>query len=144
MADDSFSSFPRRIRARAKQLENSVSRAIRSVALAADRAAVQATPVDTGNARSNWNVTVRVPKITVDDNTEIGGTGPATQKALAKARSAVVKFRLRDGVIWLTNGVSYIRRLDQGYSSKGGFMTDAALLAGARAARIALKKGIFK
>lgn len=146
MADEKFSlgTFPSRIRKRANQMVKTIEQATRAGALAADRAAVMATPVDTGNARSNWRASVRVPKIVEEDNRSVGGEGPAARKALAQARVAVRGFKITDAAIFLTNGVKYIKRLDSGYSRKGGFMVAAALLAASRAIRARLAKGIFK
>jgi hypothetical protein len=67
------------------------------------------TPVDTGRARGNWQI----------GNTpaEPGGTDetdPTGGKALAKALS----WRKYDDVVYITNGLAYIKRLENGWSQQ--------------------------
>lgn len=143
----SLGDFRRRIRKRAKQLQRTTETAVRQGAIAGLRAATVATPVDTGNARVNWNVSVKVPEVEVRPLPEGAriSKSEANQEAGRRARFRVKAFKIDDGVIWLTNGVQYIRLLDTGgISKKGGNMSAKAILAATRAIKIRLARGIFK
>lgn len=48
--------FSRNMRKRSRQVGNSATRAVKTASKASLRALVEATPVDTGEARSNWRV----------------------------------------------------------------------------------------
>lgn len=48
--------FSRNMRKRSRQVGNGATRAVKTAAKASLRAVVEATPVDTGEARSNWRV----------------------------------------------------------------------------------------
>lgn len=143
----SFESFSRRMMRRAKQWEKAMEEATRQGALAALRAAVQSTPVDTGNAKLNWNASLKSPKVTVRNLAE-GTTVPSDQagkESLARGGAVIRRFKVGDGVVWLTNGVKYIKGLDTGgVSKKGGQMSAKAEIAGRRAIKASLARGIFR
>lgn len=146
MARDSLRSLAGRMKRRANQMERTVETAIRQGALAALRAATVATPVDTGNARVNWNLFVKDPKIEIRPlPTGVKISKAEANKAVsARARFRAKKFKVDDETIWLTNGVRYIRGLDTGnVSKKGGQMSAKAVIAGRKAIAVRLAKGIF-
>lgn len=71
------------------------------------------TPVDTGRARSNWNVAVNQADLSVTIKPPPGVTLPAP---------AAPVIRMQPGdVIWVTNNVPYIRALNNGHSQKAPF-----------------------
>lgn len=147
MASGNLSSLGKRMQRRADQLNKTIEAAVRQGALAALRAATAATPVDTGNARVNWNVSVKKPVVTVK-NLAKGTTlskGEASKRAIGRARDIIKGFNVKSKVIWLTNGVRYIKGLDTGgVSKKGGQMSAKAIIAGRRAIQARLAKGLFK
>lgn len=114
-------------------------------AIAGIDAAIDTTPVDTGNARGNWHLSFGTPSRLVDDLKGDFGTypqsiGPSTAHAKSNARAEIRSYNMKtDGdVIYINNNVRYIKGLDRGVSSKGGFMSDAAKLA----AKQALKRRV--
>ncbi len=87
------------------------------------------TPLDTGWARSNW-----IPKIgspfedAPGSRVEIGPAVAAQKKGLAQV---AVKYKLRNGSVYISNNVPYIQPLNDGHSKQApaGFVQDAILLA---------------
>jgi len=79
------------------------------------RLVVQRTPVDSGRARGNWQLTVNVPasgetgKFDTSSNLSGGGS--------TEDISALSQLKLGD-VIFLTNNVPYIVRLERGWSKQ--------------------------
>lgn len=68
------------------------------------------TPVDTGHARANW-----IPSVGAPNATE----SPGVDGSAAQAGAAVVAaFKLGQGVLYLSNVVPYIRRLNEGWSTR--------------------------
>lgn len=71
---------------------------------------MQATPVDTGRARGNWNLS----RGSEDASTDPGRRAPT---ALAQAQGRVGSVKMSKGdKVYLTNGLPYIGRLNDGYS----------------------------
>jgi hypothetical protein len=92
----------------AKKLDATIERAAKALILEIVRELKRETPVDTGHARANWIPSVGTPNMQEDS------TG-----ALAQAGAAVVaSFKLGQGLLFITNVVPYIRRLNQGSSAK--------------------------
>ena len=80
----------------------------RKVALELFKRVIYKTPVDTGRARANWQVTIGAQAsgtIAIDDT-----NGGAT---MSKATAASAGFRAGD-TIYLTNNLPYIRKLEEG------------------------------
>lgn len=96
-------------------------RLVRRCALATDAAVVIATPVDTGRARSNWQV-------------ELGQAATGTVEALDKSGQGAISQgkRVIDGyksgsTLNITNNLPYIERLNDGWSAQApaGFVEKA-------------------
>lgn len=129
-----FQDFARRIRLRGRQVEERSGKLLRETALRILTQVVQSTPVDTGRARGNWQVTVDSPvssEITRLD--KVGGSTVASGQAnMASARSG--------NTIYISNNVPYIGRLNEGSSSQApaGFVELAirTAIAGVRGARL--------
>ena len=120
-------SFARRIRQTARDVEPAVDDTLRKVALVANQTLIMATPVDTGRARANWQVSI---------DTEIEGEIGDTNAQAAITRNAEVIRGYRNGAIILQNNVPYIGALNNGSSAQApaGFV-EKALQAAARAVR---------
>ncbi len=94
-----------------EQLRNALAQACRALALEIDkelRRSGTGTPVDTGHARANW-----VPSIGTPALEEVEGLS-----AHAAGVAAVLKFKLGDGALFISNGVPYINRLNYGHSKQ--------------------------
>ena len=101
------------------RISGDLDKVVRQVALAIDQAVVVATPVDTGQARSNWLVSVGQPRtdtIPAYDHGVLGSTsGPNTTQALDQGRG-VISSAPSGATIYISNNLPYIGRLNQGYS----------------------------
>ncbi len=84
----------------------------KKIVLEALRRLVMRTPVDTGRARGNWQVTIDQPAESQLDVTDPDGD-PTIHKGMA------VLAGLPDAtVVWISNNVDYIEFLEQGGSQK--------------------------
>lgn len=103
------------------RLERTVEKAAIAFVLELDKQLRRGTPVATGHARRNW-----IPSVTAPSQVE--ATDDA-EHAAGVARA--VQYKLRDGSLWVSNVVSYIRRLNNGWSKKkpAGFIERAIDLA---------------
>ena len=73
---------------------------------------MQKTPVDTGRARANWNGSMKDPDYTTTESTSVAG-------AQARLATGVRGFDLfRGETFYMSNGLPYIERLDEGYSKQ--------------------------
>lgn len=101
------------------RISGDLDKVVRQVALAIDQAVVVATPVDTGQARSNWLVSVGQPRtdtIPAYDPGVLGSSsGPNTTQALDQGRN-VISSAASGATIYISNNLPYIGRLNQGYS----------------------------
>lgn len=115
---------------------------VRKVALAVDAAVVLGTPVDTGRARSNWQVELDAP---AEGKIDTYGQNAAAV-SVAKATETIQKY---DGdnhtELHITNNLDYIGRLNDGWSAQApaGFV-ESAVLAGVdqvKGAKLLVSKG---
>ena len=108
MAD--LKSFGKRIKIVGQTVEDNATKLVRKVAIAVDGHLVLSTPVDTGRARSNWQVEI---------NAEAGGTVEpvSPQQAMAQAAAKVATSRNGDE-IHITNNLPYIGKLNDGWSAQ--------------------------
>jgi hypothetical protein len=124
--------FAIRLRHLGNNVERNAGKLVRKVALSVDSTVVTATPVDTGRARSNWQVEIGKPASgtlesfvpgsegsTVGENTRIALAIGAAQIATHKAGQT----------IYLTNNLPYIGALNNGHSAQApaGFVQTAVL-----------------
>jgi Bacteriophage HK97-gp10, putative tail-component len=137
--------FARRIDRIAVRVGGNMERAVKDCAVALARSVISNTPVDSGQARSNWAAELdqafdglfpaRVPG-------EKGSTGEAnTAATVAAAEEVISRFDIyKNADIHLTNSLPYIRRLNDGHSGQApsGFVQTAVLdgLSAVRAAKI--------
>lgn len=142
--------FSRNMRRRGRQVVNSASRTVRSASKEALRAVVLASPVDTGEFRSNWRVGLGRPATAVippyspyPKNSKANGQG-SSETANASAAIAVGNARINSvrgvsGVglttaIFISNNTRQASFLNAGSSSQapGGFIQAATASARAR------------
>lgn len=72
---------------------------------------INETPVDTGAAKGNWQASVGQPKIGILDQQD-----PAGEKAIADAIKAIPDEA--GSVVYLSNNLPYINRLEYGHSDQ--------------------------
>lgn len=127
----SLGEFARRIRLRGQQVETGVNKIVRKVALIADRELVLETPVDTGRARSNWQVSLGSPLTSEREPYSPGeglgrGEGQNAAGALAQAQERIGA-RQSEQDIYIQNNVDYIGALNDGSSAQApaGFVQAA-------------------
>lgn len=123
-----FDDFNERMARRALKVIANVEKHVRRAALIADATVVQATPVDTGRARSNWNVSVGGPVFTNNEPTDTSGSA-----AIAQGGEVIATWRVGGGPIFIANGLPYIERLDTGYSAQAPSGMSAQAVNAARA-----------
>lgn len=73
---------------------------------------VMKTPVATGRARANWQVTFGEAAQNSLDTRDLQGT------ATIEREQGDLEGAPLDGITWLTNNVTYIERLEEGHSMK--------------------------
>lgn len=86
------------------------------------RGVVMRTPVDTGRARSNWHVSLGSPVVIERDpyapGEKLGIGEGANAQATITIGAATIEQAPAIGVIYLTNGLPYITRLEHGWSKQ--------------------------
>ena len=94
--------------------------AVRKIAMQILTGVVYRTPVDTGRARSNWNVSVEGPNVSVRlahaPGEKLGLDEQANAQATITANTATIEGAPAFGVIFISNGLPYINRLEHGHS----------------------------
>ena len=85
---------------------------VRGVTLRVFRSVVLRSPVDTGRFRANWNVSYGAPDYTTTPRTDEARGVAEAQKALTLAVG---------GVVFISNGLPYARRLEYGWSKQAPY-----------------------
>lgn len=94
---------------------------------------LQATPVDTSQALSNWQVTLNVPAeeiLPAYYPGEQGSTAVISREAALKVAKEVLAKKQPGDTVYITNCLPYIDGLDKGDSDQnpGGFVAGATML----------------
>lgn len=124
--------FSIRIRKLGSNVETNAMKLVRKVALSVDSTVVMGTPVDTGRARSNWQVEIGKPaRGTVEayaPGKEGSTGGQNAQIALALGAGVIATYKGGES-IHLTNNLPYIGALNRGHSAQApsGFVETAVL-----------------
>jgi len=124
--------FSIRIRKLGSNVETNAVKLVRKVALSVDSTVVMGTPVDTGRARSNWQVEIGKPaRGTVEayaPGKEGSTGGQNAQIALALGAGVIATYKGGES-IHLTNNLPYIGALNRGHSAQApsGFVETAVL-----------------
>ena len=141
-AVQSLKSFAIRWPTLIKAIDRDVSESVSFVALAVGSDIVDATPVDTGKARSNWVARVGSPTAVVrrpyapipsrwrPPYAQGPGRGETANAAAAKAQHRAAFSRLtpgKDHDLYISNVLPYIDRLNSGWSrqASSGFIARA-------------------
>lgn len=95
-----------------ERLRKHIETIVKALVLEIDKELRKATPVDTGHARANWVPSVGAPHVG-----EVEGLS-----AHAAGVAEVLRFRLGDGAMWVSNGVDYVPILNYGTSQQAPAM----------------------
>jgi hypothetical protein len=110
-----------------KQLPEKHAQIVKKAAMQVLMGVIMETPVDTGRARGNWMVTVGSPARTSIGPEKFGAPGSIPEK---KAETQVAEATINKGekiiktasprrqIIWITNNLPYIIRLEEGWSKQ--------------------------
>ena len=96
------------------ELSKDVGDETRAFALRAFRNIVLSTPVDEGRARGNWQLSISTPINSQTEDFDRSG-GATINKGVSVIRAAI---RAKYPVIWITNNLPYIQRLNEGHSQQ--------------------------
>lgn len=119
-----------------RTIQENADKKVRMCALAMDTALVMATPVDTGKARSNWQVSIGQPEYGVREAYVPGKgqstIGVCTQAALDHGKAIIMQYNsnTQSKEIWISNPVPYIGKLNNGHSAQApsGFVEKAIMV----------------
>lgn len=113
-----------------KKVEGTLTDRVRAVALDASTGIILATPVKSGRARANWNISVNRIDLTTSADTIL-------RDIVSRVKEATANFKVTD-VFNLTNNLPYIRRLNDGYSKQApaSFVEKALMVAKRRAGKV--------
>jgi hypothetical protein len=98
-----------------RAIEQQAERVMKRIGFAVHGELIRATPVDTGWARANWQISIGRPTagaIGSKDNV----AGAASAQSAGTARLLV--YNVNQGDIWLGNHVPYIQKLNEGHSKQ--------------------------
>lgn len=130
--------FSQNIRKRGSQIENAGTRFTKAVAKRALRALVNATPVDTGRARSNWRVGIGASPTAVIEPYSPGkklgiGERANANAAIATGLARINSVRGASGAggglqtaIYIANNTPYIGNLPNGKGLNDGYSPQAS------------------
>lgn len=90
---------------------------VRKIAFDVYGGIVRKTPVDTGRAKGNWQISVGSPATDAIDRTDTTKLGSANQAQFSDAQSAVNGYKGRGDII-IRNNVEYIVGLEYGTSKQ--------------------------
>lgn len=113
-------SFALQVGAWADKARGNAEQVVRKVGFEMFARVVQRTPVDTGRARGNWQVTLVTPASAVVDRSDGGKKGSRPSGSLeSSALAATEGYSIKVAqTIWITNGLPYAPRLEYGWSSQ--------------------------
>jgi len=95
-----------------KVVPNEIVKFQKKIVLEALRRLVQKTPVDTGRAKGGWQVTIEAPASGQLDRTDKDGAGTVAEGLAAISHLPPWQ------MVWITNNVDYIEKLEHGGSQQ--------------------------
>lgn len=123
-------SFSKRIRILGKRVEENSDALVRKVAVAIDTTVVLATPVDTGRARSNWQVGIGSAPTGIKESE--GGPFASGLIAIELGKAVISRYSSNDAgkYIHITNNLPYIVPLNNGHSAQApaGYVEKAVVV----------------
>lgn len=120
---NNLDAFAKRMNRIAVQVESNVEEAVKDCAEAVTRTVIEATPADTGKAKSNWIVALDVPASTEKSAFIpgfVGSTAEAnSQAAIGLGMEVIQKYKVsQNRSINITNSLPYIGALNDGHSTQ--------------------------
>jgi hypothetical protein len=103
--------FAHRIQKVAKGVEPAVDDTVRKVAVVANQVLIMGTPVDTGQHRANWQVSIDTPIESVLEETN-------AQAAIDRNKAVIGAYRGEQRVLIIQNNAPAIQRLNDGWSAQ--------------------------
>jgi len=114
-------SFNADIKKFAQAIDVDVEAAVRNIAFIAYNGLTKKTPVDTGRARANWNIGInKIDTSTTKAKKDSEGNhvDSSTPPSSPRAKEASIKPGDGNNVIYITNSLPYIGKLEGGDHSK--------------------------
>ncbi len=113
-------SFGLQVGAWAEKAKANAEQVVRKVGLEMFARVVMRTPVDTGRARGNWQVTLGSPAGAAADRSDGGKKGDRPSGGLQSAALAATEaYSIKLGqTIWISNALPYALPLEYGWSSQ--------------------------
>jgi hypothetical protein len=105
----------------ARTMDIELEKVIKRVAFELHDRIIERTPVDTGAARASWNMSLNTPDESTADPGKGKGKKLSAGAATAKAKGTQRRIKRLDpyrDVVWITNALPYIRRLEEGSSKQ--------------------------
>lgn len=137
-----FEQLPAVLSAYRRRIDQNITAGLRSTYMAGGSTAVRSTPVDTGEARSNWqgsrNVPILITRPPYFPGMKLGISETANAAAaIQQMRAVALGFSLHtDRSLYIANAVGHIGPLNSGEASKqGSHMFEKAIVAASAAAR---------
>ncbi len=132
-----FIGFARGMRVLGGEIEDNISRMQVKIAMGIHRDVILATPVDTGRARSNWQMSIGAPNFNeispYAEGSHLGvGERANAQAAITQGHAALARPPGLAESIYITNNVDYINLLNEtthSMQAPPGFV-DIAVLTG--------------
>lgn len=120
---NNLAAFSKRMNHIALQVEGNVEKAVRDCAAAVAKSVIEATPADTGKAKSNWQAGLDVPASGEREAHALGkggSTAEANSSAAIDAALEVINRYKSDSnqSINITNNLPYISALNDGHSKQ--------------------------
>ncbi len=125
-----FASLGNKLEKIGEILEDNVTNVVRGTALVVDQVVIAGTPVLSGRARSGWDVAIGVEPNTIPSDDPVSAEAGAAA-ALSQGRTAIESYKAGMAGIYISNGLPYIKRLEDGYSAQApAGMVSQAVAAG--------------
>lgn len=126
--------FAKRMSALGKRVETNFDRKVNTIALAVDKAILETTPVDTGQAISNWVAVLGGPssgQIQPYVPGKFGSTHTANIQAAYAQAVYTITPRTGNTPIYISNAAVYINKLNSGTSTQApsGFVQNSVAYA---------------
>jgi Bacteriophage HK97-gp10, putative tail-component len=120
---NNLDAFAKRMSRISAEVEDGVERVVKDCALAVTRSVINATPVDTGRARSNWTAELDEAFHKLFPAHEPGERGSTSDTnaeiAIEQAEAAINQFDIsKNNSIHISNSLPYIGALNDGHSKQ--------------------------
>ena len=123
---DDLLNFARRMKITSVKVEKGANAMVFQTMAVVLQELVRATPVDTGQARSNWLVSLDIPRSDVvpahAPGRHLGLNESANAQATIREGLDAMSGRKTGQEVWITNNIYYIGRLNDGSSTQAPAM----------------------